>query len=136
MQIDPYQSRMRWALFIFILTFNVCWIFLAVMFNLSNLLLSSPLDFRKQHWILFLMGGLSVLGALSMSRFYWSRSIRRGRLKSGLCIHCGKEIGFVAETCPHCGKEQPRGKVSQISAFPVLPIQKMEKDESPPQTPI
>jgi hypothetical protein len=133
MPVDPFQSRARWALAIFALMFYVCWFFLGIILAVLSVLLDHPLDFHKQPWVLFLIATFSMIGGISAARIYWKRSIRRGRLKRGLCIQCGDEIGMVADICPKCGKEQPRGKITPPSAFPVLPIQEPGENKTTPK---
>jgi ribosomal protein L40E len=129
MPVDAFQSRVRWTLSIFLLAFYLCWIFLGIVFVVLGTLLNQPFDPHKQAWAFYLIATMSMIGAASASRIYWKRSIRRGRLKRGLCIQCGNQIGIIADTCPKCGKEQPRGKVRPPSAFPVLPVQEPGEDK-------
>jgi hypothetical protein len=128
MPVDPFQSRMRWALSIFVLTFYFCWLLLGVSFAMLSVLLNQPLDFHKQIWVLGVMAGFSLMAGIFAMRFYWMTSIRRGRLKLGLCVGCGNEIGKMADICEKCGKEQPRKRLPEPSAFPVLPIEKSGED--------
>jgi hypothetical protein len=133
MPVDPFQSRIRWALFIFVLAFYICWFSLGIILAVLSSLLNRPLDFHKQAWVLFLLATFSMVGGVSAARIYWKSSIRRGRLKGGLCIQCGSEIGMITEICPKCGKEQPRGKVTPPSAFPILPIEEPGEDKAAPK---
>jgi hypothetical protein len=133
MPVDPFQSRTRWALVVFALMFYVCWFFLGIILAVVSVLLDHPLDFHKQAWVLFLMATFSMIGAVSAMRVYWKGSIRRGRLKRGLCIQCGNEIGKIADTCPKCCREQPRGRVTPPSAFPVVPLQEPGEDKTTPR---